>query len=156
MRTFLRRRGPLALGPALVICLATPMQAHAQPATTMSIEVDVTEAPRKFLQAKLHIPAKPGPLTLYYPKWIPGEHAPTGPITDLAGLKIVAKGKVLDWLRDEIDMFALHCEVPAGADAVDVTLDFLAPPSQSGFSSAAFTSAKLAVLNWNQVLVYPK
>jgi predicted metalloprotease with PDZ domain len=151
------RRGVGVLGLALALGLAMPARVAAQPAgLTMSVEVDVTEAPRKLLQARLHIPVKAGPLTLYYPKWVPGEHGPTGPITDLAGLKITAAGKPVVWRRDDVDMYAFHCDVPAGADAIDVTVHFLAPLSQSGFSSAASTTAKLAVLNWNQLVLYPK
>jgi predicted metalloprotease with PDZ domain len=122
----------------------------------MSVNVDVTDAPRRLLKSQQHIPAKPGPLTLLYPKWIPGEHSPSGPITDVAGLKISAAGKPIPWERDEIDMFAVHCIVPAGADGVDVALHYLAPPPGSGFTASASTSEKLAVLNWNQLLVYPK
>ncbi len=55
-------------------------------APKVSISIDASEAPRKIFHARLNIDASPGPLTLYYPKWIPGEHAPTGPIADLAGL----------------------------------------------------------------------
>ncbi len=151
------RRGLGVMGLALAACLALPARAPAQQGgITMSVDVDVTDAPRKLLKAKLHIPAKAGPLTLYYPKWIPGEHGPTGPITDLAGVKISAAGKPIAWRRDEVDMFALHCEVPAGATGVDVSLHFLAPPSHSGFSAGAFTTAKLCALNWNQVVLYPK
>ncbi len=58
--------------------------------------MDATEAPRKIFHARMTIPAKPGTLTLYYPKWIPGEHGPTGPIQDLAGLKFTANGKISD------------------------------------------------------------
>ena len=59
----------------------------------VSLFVDATEAPRKIFHARMTIPAKPGTLTLYYPKWIPGEHGPTGPIQDLAGLKFTANGQ---------------------------------------------------------------
>src|SRR5580765_5663680 len=87
--------------------------------------VDATDAPRKLFHARMTIPAKPGPLTLLYPKWIPGEHGPTGPIVDVAGLKMSAAGQPVSWRRDPIDNYALQMEVPPGADAVDVTLDFL-------------------------------
>src|SRR5262249_46059767 len=117
--------------------------------------LDASEAPRKILHARLVIPARPGPLTLLYPKWIPGEHGPTGPVTDLAGLKITAAGKPLAWRRDEVDMYALHCTVPEGADNVEVRLDFLTPGVAAGFSAGASCTANLAVLNWNQVLLYP-
>src|SRR5262249_30969618 len=132
-------------------------QAHAQVAKgdAITVTIDVTDAPRKILHGRLVIPAKPGPLTLYYPKWIPGEHGPTGPITDLAGLKIGAGGKPISWRRDEVDMYAIHCTVPKGAAAVEVALDFLTPSGAGGFSSGACCTANLAVLNWNQVLLYP-
>ena len=70
---------------------------------TVALSVDASEAPRKIFHAQLRIPAKPGTLTLYYPKWIPGEHGPTGPITDLTGLKFTASGKTLPWRRDLLD-----------------------------------------------------
>ena len=126
------------------------------PLAPITITLDATEAPRKILHAHLRIPAKPGPLTLLYPKWIPGEHGPTGPITDLAGLKIIAGDKSVPWRRDDVDMYAFHVEVPSGADALEVALDFLLPASTEGFSSAASSTANLAVLSWNQVLLYPE
>jgi len=36
--------------------------------------VDATRTQQKLLHTHLVMPVKPGPLTLYYPKWIPGEH----------------------------------------------------------------------------------
>src|SRR5205823_2899074 len=82
--------------------LAPPARADepkAGPSPALEIEVDATEAPRKLYHARLVLPARPGKLTLYYPKWIPGEHAPTGPITDLAGLKFRAGEQALPWQR---------------------------------------------------------
>jgi predicted metalloprotease with PDZ domain len=95
-------------------------------------------------------------MTLYYPKWIPGEHGPTGPMTDVAGLKFSVGGKSLPWKRDDAEMFTFSCVVPPGATALEVSLDFLLPPaSAEGFSSAASSTSELATLNWNQVLLYP-
>ena len=122
----------------------------------ITIAVDATEAPRKILHARLSIPVKEGPLTLFYPKWIPGEHGPTGPITDLAGLKFEAAGKVITWRRDDVDMYAFHLNIPTAVNQLDVTLDFLLPAGTEGFSSAASATANLAVLSWNQVLLYPE
>ena len=126
--------------------------AGAQPIT---VSVDATDAPRRIFHAALHFPSKPGPLTLYYPKWIPGEHTPTGPIADLASLRITAAGRTLAWHRDPVEMFAIRIDVPSGADAVDVTLDYLSAPDSSGFSSGASTTSEMAVVSWNQVLLYP-
>src|SRR5262245_13367221 len=122
----------------------------------IKLDVDATDAPRKILHARLRIPAQPGKLTLLYPKWIPGEHAPTGPITDLVGIKMTAAGKPVEWQRDPEDMFAFHLEVPPGANTVEISLDFLFPPNADGFSSGASATAQLLVLTWNHVALYPK
>jgi predicted metalloprotease with PDZ domain len=121
----------------------------------ITLRVDAREAPGKLLHAKLSIPAKPGPLTLVYPKWLPGEHGPTGPITDLVGLEFSSGGKTLTWSRDGVDMYAFHLDVPAGAESVDVALDFLSPTSEAGFTSAASATPHLFLLAWNQLLLYP-
>ncbi|MFN7974672.1 MAG: M61 family peptidase [Acidobacteriota bacterium] len=129
--------------------------ALAQDKATITLAVDATDAPRRILHAKLAIPAAPGPLTLRYPKWLPGEHGPTGPLVDLAGVKITAGGKPVPWTRDLLEMFALHCDVPAGASSIDVTLDYLAPTSKSGFTEGASTTSKLVMVSWNTLLLYP-
>jgi predicted metalloprotease with PDZ domain len=120
------------------------------------LRVDARNVSQRILHATLHLPARPGPLTLMYPKWIPGEHGPTGPIVDLAGLKMSAAGKPISWRRDAEDTYAINIQVPAGADAVDIALDFLLASDPNGFSSAASSSANLGAISWNTVLLYPK
>jgi predicted metalloprotease with PDZ domain len=123
----------------------------------VTLSVDATSAARKIFHATYKIPATPGTLTLYYPKWIPGEHAPDGPVVDLAGLKFSANGKTLKWRRDTLDGFTINVEVPAGATEVDGELDFLSPATfEGGFSAGSSATDKLAVISWNQVLLYPK
>jgi predicted metalloprotease with PDZ domain len=108
------------------------------------------------IHAQLRIPAKPGTLTLYYPKWIPGEHGPTGPITDLTGLKFTAGGKTLKWRRDLLDGFTFHVEVPAGENEVTANLDYASPASfEPGYSSGLSATEKLYIVNWNALLLYP-
>ncbi|HWX19619.1 MAG TPA: M61 family peptidase [Candidatus Binatia bacterium] len=148
---FLRASRFSAAGCALLACA----QGLAQNAP-IKLDVDATEAPRKVLHARLHFPAQPGQLTLLYPKWIPGEHGPTGPITDLVGLTVTAAGKKLAWERDAEDMYAFHITVPSGASAADVALDFLLPPNSGEFSSGASATSKLLDLSWNEILLYPK
>ena len=121
------------------------------------ISVDATAAPRKIFHATLKIPAAPGDLTLYYPKWLPGEHAPDGPVVDLAGLFFRADGQTLKWRRDLLDGFTIHVEVPQGAIEIQVDLDFLSPATfEAGFSAGSSATAKLAIVSWNQLLLYPK
>ena len=143
------------LGAVFVIMLTVPAGCATSP--TVTIAVDATAAPRKVFHASLKIPASPGDLTLYYPKWIPGEHAPDGPVIDLAGLKFGAGGKILKWRRDLVDGFTIHVEVPAGISEISAELDFLSPAIfEGGFSAGSSATDKLAVISWNQVLLYPK
>src|SRR5579864_564232 len=124
---------------------------------TVTISVDATNSPRKIFHASLRIPTAPGDLTLYYPKWIPGEHAPDGPVIDLAGLFFKANGQTLKWRRDTLDGFTIHVEIPQGVNEVQAELDFLSPATfEGGFSAGSSATAKLTVISWNQVLLYPK
>ncbi len=121
----------------------------------ITLSVDLTDAPRKILHATEVMPVTAGPLTVVYPKWIPGEHGPTGPIENMAGFFITANGRPVKWERDKVDMFAYHLTVPQGATKLEMKIDFLASSSLSGFSSGGSTSENLALLSWNTLLVYP-
>ena len=139
------------------VCFFAALSAWAATPPTVTIFVDAASAPRKIFHAKLKIPASAGDLTLYYPKWIPGEHAPDGPVIDLAGLKFFANGKPLKWRRDLLDGFTIHVDVPAGETEVNAELDFLSPATfEGGFSAGSSATDKMAVISWNQVLLYPK
>jgi len=145
-----------ALGVVCVVAFLAISSWSATP-PTVTLSVDATTAARKIFHATLKIPAAPGDLTLYYPKWIPGEHAPDGPVIDLAGLKFSASGKTLKWRRDLLDGFTIHVEVPSGETEVSAELDFLSPATfEGGFSAGSSATDKLAVISWNQVLLYPK
>jgi predicted metalloprotease with PDZ domain len=133
------------------------LSAFASTGPTVTLSVDASDAPRKIFHATLTIPAKPGELTLYYPEWIPGEHAPDGPVIDLAGLKFTAKGQALKWRRDTLDGFTLFVDVPQGVSEISAELDFLSPAAyEQGFSAGSSATDKLAIVSWNQVLLYPK
>src|SRR5580692_9440227 len=95
--------------------------------TPIRLQVDATDAPRRVFHVQMAIPVQPGPLTLLYPEWIPGEHGPTGPITDQTGLKFFANGKLLQWRRDDLNMYAIHVDVPAGVTTLEATLDYTSP-----------------------------
>lgn len=143
-----------AVLPASSLHAAAGAPALAPLSAPIRLSVDAREAPRKIVHARLTLPATPGPLTLHYPKWIPGEHGPTGPIASLAGLRLSAGGRNVAWTRDSADMFAFHCEVPAGATSLDVELDALLP-IEGGFTAGPTSSDNVLVLSWNMVLVYP-
>ncbi|HEX4137858.1 MAG TPA: hypothetical protein VHY84_24830, partial [Bryobacteraceae bacterium] len=121
-------RLPMLLAMLFALAATT---VFAQPGQTISLTVDATQTPQKILHAKLVIPVKPGPLTLYYPKWIPGEHGPDGPIAGLTGLKFEADGKTIPWKRDLLDVFTFHVDVPAGVTHLEAKYDFIEPDGGS-------------------------
>jgi predicted metalloprotease with PDZ domain len=121
----------------------------------ISLTADLSDAPRKMFHARLTVPVEPGPAAFYYPQWIPGEHAPSGPVDNLTGIEFTANGRRLPWKRDDVNMFLIRVTVPPGASELLAKVDFLATAAPSGFSAGASTSVNLAVLNWNQVLLYP-
>ncbi len=134
--------------------IGTPL-VGAQSAPTR-VSVDATDSTRRLYHVKMVMPVTPGPLTLFYPEWIPGEHGPTGPVTDLVNLRITGNGSPIPWRRDLADMFTFQVTVPQGVSSIDISLEYIAAPESSGFSSAGSTTDKLAVLSWNQMLLYPK
>lgn len=131
---------------ASICCAPLVATAAAQPVTLV---LDATQASRGIMYAHERIPASAGPFTLVYPEWIPGDHAPTGPLNDLAALRVSAEGLPVSWHRDSVDMYAFHIDVPPGTSAIDVNFDVLlnAPGDQMATRS-------LAVVNWNRVLLY--
>lgn len=136
-----------------------PMFAATGRAPTLTIAVDASQAPRKIFHAHLTVPTLPGTLTLYYPKWIPGEHGPTGPIQGLTGLHFRANGNELHWRRDLLDGWTFHVEVPAGVTTVEATLDYVAPSGGEGegiYTGGASATDRMAVISWNTLLLYPE
>ncbi len=125
--------------------------ATAQSNINERLQVDATDAPRNILHAIVTVPVTPGAFTLVYPKWLPGNHRPTGPIQNLTGLHLKAGDKELDWQRDLVDMYAFHVQVPAGVTELQASLDTI---TYNGKSSLA--SSKVLDLVWNQVLLYPQ
>src|SRR5882724_7211484 len=116
------RTSPLAI--VLVVLMTCPLALYAAGAAPhINIALDATDAPRKIFHAQLTIPASPGTLTLYYPKWIPGEHAPSGPVLNLAGLRFTGNGQLLKWRRALDDNWTVQVEVPAGVQEVHASLD---------------------------------
>jgi predicted metalloprotease with PDZ domain len=131
------------------------LAAQARPAP-IRIYADLSDAPQRIFHAHLVFPVSPGPFTLLYPKWIPGEHGPNGPISDVVGLRFMAGGKVLPWQRDDVDMFAFHLIVPDGVSELDVSLDYLTPLESDGYSEGPSATAKMAILEWNLLVLYPE
>ena len=150
----IRRVSRLLLGFAMFAAMMAP-GVLAQSDQAISLTVDASQAPLKIIRAHIVMPVKAGPLTLYYPKWIPGEHAPDGPIANLTGLKFSADGKTIPWDRDLLDVFTFHVDVPTGAEHLDISFDYLEPAGSGAYTAGASATDKLVVLSWNQFVLYP-
>lgn len=125
---------------------ATPYATQERPVTLV---VDATRAADAMMEVHERIPVTAGNFTLVYPKWIPGEHGPTGPLNDLAALRIDANGAPLNWRRDATDLYAFHVTVPPNVEAVDVSFDVLLNAPDD-----VMATHSVAVLNWNRALLY--
>jgi predicted metalloprotease with PDZ domain len=134
---------------ALVVCGFLAVGAAGLSAENISLTVDATKTQNKILHVHLVMPVKPGPLTVYYPKWIPGAHAPEGPIADLAGLKFEGNGRIIPWRRDLLDVFTFHLDVPQGVSQLEANYDYIE-------ADGASATDKLLVLEWSEVALYPE
>jgi predicted metalloprotease with PDZ domain len=117
---------------------------------TLTIHVDASDTAQGIFRVHETVPVQPGPLTLLYPKWIPGDHSPSGPVAMLAGLKASAGGKPLKWTRDKYDVYAFHLEVPAGVSSVELDFQYLSA-RDGGYEM----TDRMLDLEWNKVALYP-
>jgi predicted metalloprotease with PDZ domain len=127
------------------VLIATPFLMQAQKAA-IQITADLSDAPRKLYHAEVDLPVTPGPLTLTTPKWIPGNHRPTGPVDNITGVVFSVNGKPLAWRRDDVDLFQFHLTIPAGVTTLHAHLDCIVTDR---------ISQKMAALEWEKLLLYP-
>ncbi len=136
---------PAPLPPPIVAPADTPYPG------TISLSVDLTNINDRVLNVHETIPVQAGKIVLLYPEWLPGTHSPSNPIANLAGLVITANGKPVEWVRDRVNMYAFHLDVPEGATTLEADFQYLGPmdPKRGRISS------NFADLTWNSVLLYP-
>ncbi len=132
-----------------VVALAHEMAPSAQTSarssgTAITLDVDATDAPMKILHATLSMVARPGPMTLFYPKWIPGEHMPSGPIANLTGLHLFADGTEIAWRRDLVEVNAFAFTVPPGARTLTAKYDYIVPYAGGAYGKLPSTTARIA------------
>jgi predicted metalloprotease with PDZ domain len=121
---------------------------------TLTLMVDAVDLDRNIFEVRQTIPvANPGPLTLLFPKWLPGNHAPRGQIEKVAGLVIKSGGKTLGWKRDPVDVYAFHIDVPAGTKALDVAFRFLSATAAD--QGRIQMTHEMLNLQWEAVSLYP-
>ena len=142
----------LLLGAARSSRAAEP-NAEARPYATRgnpeTLLLDARDVGRGIMTSTLRIPVKPGNFTFVYPEWTPGEHGPTGPLSDLSQIKVAANGQPLTWRRDPVNMYAFHVEVPRGIQTLDVQFTVLVNAPGDRMSTP-----NLAIVNWNRALFY--
>lgn len=122
--------------------------AYATESDPETLLLDASTAGRGFVTSTMQIPVRPGPFTFVYPEWIPGDHGPTGALAGISQLEVTADGRALAWMRDNVDMYAFHVNVPQGVSSIKVqfTLILNAPAPES--------TPNLAIINWNRALFY--
>jgi len=121
---------------------------------TMALHIDATDVTRGIFKVEQAIPVfESGPMTLVFPKWLPGAHSPRGELSKLAGLVISANGKPLVWKRDLVDVFAFTVDVPAGVSSLDVRFDFLSATTAN--QGRIVTTTDMLSLQPNSVSLYP-
>ncbi len=124
----------------------------------MTLEVDATDVDRAIFSMKQTVPVPEdarnnGRLTLLYPQWLPGNHAPRGEIEKLVGLKFSASGKPLAWRRDSLDVYAFHVTLPKGVREVVAEFQFVSPTASN--QGRVVVAPKMMNLRWNNVSLYP-
>jgi predicted metalloprotease with PDZ domain len=120
----------------------------------ITLNVDATDLRRHIFQVHETIPVKGGaPLTLLYPKWLPGDHSPSGPIARLAGLEIHAGDRRIEWVRDTIDVYAFHLTPPADATSIDLDFQFLSAIRES--EGRIVMTPGMLNLEWDSMSLYP-
>ena len=120
---------------------------------SITLKVDLSDLDRKIFTVHESIPVKPGPLTLLYPEWLPGNHAPRGPIDGLTGLLISTGGHSVEWVRDPVNVYAFHLQVPAGAKQLELEFEYASPLVRD--QGRTTVTPDMLGLQWNTVVLYP-
>ncbi|MFA4940850.1 hypothetical protein [Brevundimonas sp.] len=141
--------------PALPATLPTIPDAQdiAYPGV-ITLDIDATNLAQHIFAVTETIPvARAGPMTLFFPEWLPGNHGPVGPVAQLAGIKITANGQRVEWVRDTLHPFAYHVVVPAGATALNITMQHLSPTASN--QGRITMTPEMLNIQWEKMLLYP-
>lgn len=146
----------MSQGAWLLIALLGSSSAVAATAH-FELQIDARNVLQGIQHVRLSMPVRSGPLTLAYPRWIPGEHRPNGPITQLMNLHLLAGSRELPWRRDAMDGFLFHVNIPAGATVLEARFDYFSPPRAfgPGFGKTPDVTPHLLVLEFNDFVLYP-
>ncbi|MES2885841.1 MAG: peptidase M61 [Pseudomonadota bacterium] len=155
------------LSAAAMLCMGSALMAHAQaPVTampapavaenyqgTLTLNVDLTDLDHRVFKVRETVPVTPGPMKLWYPQWLPGNHAPRGPIESLAGLVITGNGQRIEWTRDPLDIYGFNLVVPQGVTSLELAFEYLSPVVKE--QGRIVATPEIVGLQWNAVVLYP-
>ena len=146
---------PALFACAAFVCLADPAAAQTSagpqpfpmPARTeapqdtpypglLKVQVDATDTDRHIFRVHETIPV-----------------AKAGPMKNVGGIVFSAGGKPIAWMRDPVDVFAFHIDVPAGATSIDVDFDFLSAVTAS--EGRIVMTPEMLSLQWISLAMYP-
>ncbi|MEO6365717.1 MAG: hypothetical protein ABIO38_06700 [Luteimonas sp.] len=142
----------LPLVSAITLAQTAPQDLPYAPGT-VAIAVDATGLAQRIIKVRQTVPVQAGPMTLLFPQWLPGNHAPSGPIDKLAGLRITGNGQPITWKRDPLNVFAFQFDVPAGVQSVTTEYQYLTPTD--GAQGRVVMTPNMLNLQWNAVVLYP-
>ena len=126
----------------------------AYPGGTLRLHVDATDLDRHIFRIKETIPVKAaGPMTILFPKWVPGGHSPRNPLDQMAGLIIHADGKRVEWVRDPLEVYAFHVNVPTGAKALELEYEHVSPTATN--QGRVVMTPEMLNLEWLAMTFYP-
>jgi predicted metalloprotease with PDZ domain len=121
---------------------------------TITVKVDATDIDRAIFRVQQRIPVTAtAQVTLQFPRWLPGNHAPRGQIEKLTGLVIKAGGKILAWKRDPVDVYAFHVMLPRVADALDISFEFASATAPD--QGRIVVTPEMLNIQWEAVSLYP-
>jgi len=140
--------------PAIAKVDAIPAPRDVPYPGTIKLTVDATDVTRAIFKVHETVPVSgAGDVVLLYPKWLPGNHSPSGQINKVAGFRATAKGRELNWVRDTLDVYALHVAVPQGVNTIDVDFQYVSPTA--GNQGRVVATPDLASIEWIANSMYP-
>jgi predicted metalloprotease with PDZ domain len=119
----------------------------------IQLSVDASDFTRRIIRVHETLSGVGPEVVLLYPKWLPGTHAPEGPIDRIAGLRIAAHGTPVSWTRDPADVYAFRVHCGPGFKSIDIDFEYLSPTSAQ--VGTLEISRELMMIEWNELLLYP-
>jgi predicted metalloprotease with PDZ domain len=140
---------PIPMPPAIAAPVDQPY------AGALQLDVDATDVMHRIahVREQIPVPRNAKELVLLYPQWIPGAHSPVGPISRVAGIVTSVDGNRVQWIRDQINVYAFHVPLTAAAKTVSLEFDYLSPIKAA--EGRIEWSDAILDLAWDTVVMYP-